>query len=91
MLTSQDDGTRELDDESLLHRAGDLGRILFSQDRDLLRIAHQWQSRGRSLAGIVFAHQQRASIGQCIEDLELIAQCCSPAELANHVYFLPLD
>ncbi|MGH9851869.1 MAG: DUF5615 family PIN-like protein [Blastocatellia bacterium] len=29
-LTSQEDGTRELDDNLLLDRATDLGRVLFS-------------------------------------------------------------
>lgn len=32
VLTCQDDGTATLDDESLLARAADLGRVLFSQD-----------------------------------------------------------
>ena len=47
VLTSQDDGTREADDDVLLQRATDLGRLLFSQDQDLLRIASQWQNAGR--------------------------------------------
>jgi hypothetical protein len=91
VLTSQDDGTHELDDVGLLQRATDLDRILFSQDVDLLRIAHQWQTQRRSFAGVIFGHQRRTSIGQCIEDLELIARCCSQDELANQVYFVPLD
>ena len=83
VLTSQDDGTRKLDDESLLQRASDLKRVLFSQDVDLLRIAHQWQSQGCSFTGVIFAHQQRIGIGQCSCDLALIAECCDPGELAN--------
>jgi hypothetical protein len=91
VLTSQEDGTREMDDARLLQRATDLARILFSQDVDLLRIAHAWQSQGRDFAGVLFAHQQRTSIGQCIVDLVLIVECCDPEELANQVYFVPLD
>ena len=39
VLRSQDDGTTQLDDESLLARATELGRLLFTQDEDLLKIA----------------------------------------------------
>jgi hypothetical protein len=90
VLTSQDDGRREVDDTELLQRATDLGRVLFSQDQDLLRIARQWQSASRLFAGLVFAPQQGLSIGQCIEDLELLALCCTESEVANRVIFLPL-
>ena len=90
VLISQDDGTREVDDTALLQRATDLGRLLFSQDQDLLRIARQWQSTGRSFTGLVFAAQQGTSIGQCIEDLELLVQCCTEDEVASQVIFLPL-
>jgi hypothetical protein len=85
VLTSQDDGTREVEDTVLLQRATDLGRLLFSQDQDFLRIASQWQSDGRFFSGLVFADQQGASIGQCIEDIELLALCCTEAEVANQV------
>ena len=90
VLTSQEDGTREADDEALLVRASQLGRLLFSQDRDLLRLAAQWQQSGQEFSGIVYAHQQHASIGQLVEDLELLATCCSADELANCVTYLPL-
>ncbi len=90
VLTSQEDGTREASDDELLSRAASLNRVLVSQDTDLLRIAHQWQSTGRPFPGVIFAHQQGMSIGQCSADLELIAECCREEELANQVLFLPL-
>src|SRR5947209_8662554 len=90
VLTSQEDKTRQVDDDMLLQRATDLDRLLFSQDEDLLQIAHQWQTEGRRFAGLVFAHQQGASIGRCIEDLELIALCCSSQEVADGMLFVPL-
>ena len=71
--------------------AVELGRVLFSQDQDLLRIAHQWQSQQEPLPGVVFARQKGMSIGQCIEDLALITECGRPEELANQVFFLPLS
>jgi predicted nuclease of predicted toxin-antitoxin system len=90
VLTGQDDGTREVVDEVLLARAGKLQRVLVSQEVDLLRIAHQWQSAGRPFPGLIFAHQQGMSIGQCTADLELISECCEEVEMANQVLFLPL-
>jgi predicted nuclease of predicted toxin-antitoxin system len=36
VLTSQEDGTREVADDALLERAGELDRVLVSQDTDLL-------------------------------------------------------
>ncbi len=90
VLRSQDDGTSEFDDEALLKRANELGRVLFSQDDDLLRIANEWHEEGATFNGLVYAHQRGATIGQCVEDLFLIAECCSPAELRNQVFYLPL-
>lgn len=43
VLTAQEDGARELDDEPLLGRAASLGRVLFTQDEDLLAIASERQ------------------------------------------------
>src|SRR5262245_26136876 len=37
VLTAQEDGAAELDDDQLLHRATELGRVLVSEDEDLLR------------------------------------------------------
>jgi hypothetical protein len=90
VLTSQEDGTREVDDVSLLRRATGLGRLLFSQDQDLLEIAREWQRTGQAFVGLVFSTQQGVSIGQCVVDLELLAQCYTEAEIASRVIFLPL-
>jgi len=90
VLTSQDDGTRQLDDSALLQRATDLGRLLFTQDDDLLAIASRWQEEGRVFAGLVYAHQLGPGIGSMIEDLELIAVCTAEDEVRNRVIYLPL-
>ena len=49
--TAEEDGSATLEDDPLLARATSLGRILFSQDEDLLVIAHQWLQSGREFAG----------------------------------------
>jgi Domain of unknown function (DUF5615) len=90
VLTSQEDGTRELDDDFLRDRATESGRVLFSQDKDLLREAQKRQQRGATFGGVIYAPQLGVAIGQCIDDLELIAQCSDPDEWLNRVDYLPL-
>jgi predicted nuclease of predicted toxin-antitoxin system len=90
VVTAQDDHATTLHDEGLLRRATELGRVLFSQDDDLLRITAAWQAEGKILQGVIYAHQMRAGIGQLVEDLELLLICCDPGELANRVVYLPL-
>ncbi|MCA9145925.1 MAG: DUF5615 family PIN-like protein [Planctomycetaceae bacterium] len=90
VLTSQDDGTRQLNDEVLLVRATALERILFTQDEDLLAIASAWQHQGRVFAGLAYCHQLGAGIGEIVEDLELIATCANDEEVRSQVVFLPL-
>ena len=73
VLTAQEDGAAELDDDLLLQRATDLGRVLVSQDEDLLREGARRLRDGTRFSGIVYAHQLRVTVGQMVEDLELIA------------------
>lgn len=89
VLTAYEDGTSELEDGGLLDRAGEVGRILFTRDDDLLAEATKRQRAGIPFRGIVYAHQLRVSIGRCVEDLELIAKAGEPADLMNQVIFLP--
>lgn len=91
VLTSQEDGTREVEDQALLVRATALGRILFTQDKDLLRLAAQWQRTGQGFPGIVYSRQVESSIGGLIEDLELLVTCCSAEEIAGRATYLPLQ
>jgi hypothetical protein len=90
VLTSQEDGTAEMGDDLLLDRATTLGRLLFTQDQDFLRIASERQEAGLSFVGILFAHQRGVSLGQLVEDLELIASCGEPAEFGDRLVYLPL-
>ena len=90
VLTAQQDGTTGLADPALLDRATVLGRVLFSQDEDLLAEAAARQRSGRHFAGVVSAHQLNITIGQCVDELELVAKVFEPDEMANRVVYLPL-
>jgi hypothetical protein len=90
ILTSQEDGTTEVDDEFLLKRATELGRLLFTQEEDLLAIAARWQRSGKQFPGILYAHQQGASLGRHVDDVELLATCAVAEEVSKRVTYFPL-
>ena len=90
VLTAQLDGTTEVADPELLERANSLGRVLFSQDKDLLTEATRRQRSGQSFGGVIYAHQLGITIGKAISDLEILAQAGSVEEFANRVEYLPL-
>ncbi len=90
VITSQEDGTDKLRDEELLRTATQRGRVLFSQDDDLLGIATSWQRDARAFRGVIYAHQLSAGIGKLVSDLEIVLKCCSADELANRITHLPL-
>ena len=90
VLTAQEDGARTLGDDELLDRATSLGRVLFTRDDDLLAEATRRQRERTDFAGVIFAHQLHATIGQCVRDLELIATAGEPSDLASRIEFLPL-
>lgn len=90
VLTAFEDGTSTLDDPALLDRATALKRALFTQDDDLLVEAAKRQAEGIAFAGVIYAHQQRVTIGTCVEQLELVAKALEPEELEGRVIYLPL-
>lgn len=90
VLTAQLEGTTELTDSELLNRASALNRVLVSQDVDLLAEATRRQREGIRFSGVVYAHQLGITIGQFINDLEMLVECGTPEDYLNRVEFLPL-
>src|SRR5947209_20370376 len=89
VLTAIEDGTAELADNDLLERARVLGRLLFTQDIRFKALAEDWQRQGRSFAGLLFGHQLGGTIGQFVQNLELVALASDPAEWLNTIEHLP--
>jgi hypothetical protein len=90
VLTAQEDGTDRLSDPDRLDRARTLGHVLFSMDADILVEAARRQHAGETFAGVVYAHQLHVTIGRCVDDLELLAKACDPADMTDRVEYLPL-
>jgi len=88
VLTAHEDGASRIRDQALLDRATELERVLFTQDDDLLTEATQRQRQ--TFSGVIYAHQLRMSIGNCVRDLELVAQVGEPEDMTGQTLFLPL-
>ena len=90
VMTAYEDGADKMEDAELLDRATKLGRVLFTQDDDLLSEGAMRQKEGIPFSGVIYAHQMRVTIGACIHDLEIIAKAGEAEDLFNRAQFLPL-
>ena len=90
VLTVAEDGKADWNDDQLLERALELGRMVFTQDRDFLVLAARWQESRREFAGMVYGHQLRVTVGGAVRDIALIASVMTRADMRNRVEFLPL-
>jgi hypothetical protein len=89
VLTAIADGWGRRSDDELLQHALEIGRVLFTQDIRFRALGEEWQRQGRPFAGLLFGHQLRGTIGQYVEDLELIAKASEPDEWKNRIEYLP--
>lgn len=59
-------------------------RVIFTNNRDFLRLA----AAGMQHAGIVYAPPEKSRIGDVIRLLALLSELASPAEMANHIEYV---
>ncbi len=76
-------GLEEVEDSELLDQATAMGRVLVSQDEDLLREARLRATSGTEFLGVAYGHQLEMSIGAAVADLELMAKAYLPEDMAN--------
>jgi Domain of unknown function (DUF5615) len=89
VLTAQEDDTIEFPDEQLLERTTALKCILFTQDIRFRARAEDWQRQDKPFAGLIFGHQLGGTIGQFVQDLELIAKASEPEDWFNRIEYIP--
>jgi hypothetical protein len=77
-------------DSDLLDRATSLGCVLYTHDTDFLVIANERQMTGDLFTGVIYSPQKVLPHGRVIDELHLIARCCTLEELQNKLEFLPL-
>lgn len=70
------------EDEILLNKAVELGRVLLTRDVDLEVLAHRWMREWRPFPGIIFwrqeARQQKSTLGEVVQAVEELAAEESP-------------
>jgi Domain of unknown function (DUF5615) len=89
VLTAFEDEARELSDDKLLERVTQLERVLFTQDIRFRVLAETWQTEGKQFSGLIFGHQLGGTIGQFVQDLDLIAKASEPNEWMNAIEYIP--
>jgi predicted nuclease of predicted toxin-antitoxin system len=82
--TTAEAGLLSASDEAQAAHALAQGRVLFTQDRDLLRL----HAAGTKHAGIAYCDKDTRSIGQIIHALVLIWEVLEPEEMTDRVEFL---
>lgn len=84
ITTTADAGLLGANDTDLIAFAVSDGRVIVSNDHDLLRLHDQ----GVEHPGIAYGHQQSRTIGETIRALELIWEILDPEEMRNRVQFI---
>ena len=89
VLLPQEDGTDLFTDEQILEKATKLNRVMVTLDIGFKVMAENWQAHNRHFSGMTFVHSQRATIGQLVSDLELIAKALDPKDMEDRIEHLP--
>ncbi len=70
-------------DEAQLAVAVELGAVIFTCDTDFIRIALSTHH-----LGVIYVHQQKLTVGECIKRLKIIAETKSAQDMADQFIFL---
>jgi predicted nuclease of predicted toxin-antitoxin system len=83
VITTAEAGLLGADDEGQLAYARAERRIIVTHDDDFLALAHNTEH-----FGICYCHQQKYSVGQLVQALLIIHECCTADEMRGHVEFV---
>ena len=86
--SARDVGNLGLKDEEQLEYACREKACLFITDDDFLRIAQKWSYQGKEHQGIIYVHPLKLSIGECVNNIELLANVLEIHEMKNHIEYL---
>ena len=87
-FSARDAGNLGLTDEEQLIYAGKEKATIFTHDTDFLQIAARWLDEGRTHQGIIYCHQKRYSVGECVRKLRMLTAVLSSEDMVNHIEFL---
>lgn len=86
--SARDAANLGLSDEEQLAYAGRERAVIFTHDHDFLRIAHEWTEQARAHWGIVYVHEDKLSIGDCVHRVFDYARILDPDDFRNELLFL---
>jgi len=86
--SAADMGNLGISDEEQLEYATSERAILFTHDVDLIPIARSWIREGEEHWGVIYVHQDKLSIGECIRCLKDYADILEAEDMKNCVEFL---
>jgi hypothetical protein len=84
VTTTADAGLLHAPDEDHVAYAVTQGRVIFTQDKDFLRI----HAAGTLHAGIAYCRQRTRTISEIINGLILLCEMLEPAEVENRIEFI---
>ena len=87
-FSARDTGKLGLTDEEQLVYADNKKEAVFTHDTDFLKIAARWMEEGRTHHGIIYCHQKRYSIGECVRKLRMLTAVLTSEDMINHIEFL---
>lgn len=90
LLTVRDTGFTGQSDLFLLKWASHENRTLLTHDKKTMtKFVHELLIQGHHMAGVILV-PELLPIGRAIDDLQLVIECYSEAEMHNRVHYLPL-
>jgi hypothetical protein len=85
---SKEVGLQGKSDQQQLTYAAEKKVVFFTHDDDILTLANQWLQEGKEHWGIIYVHQKRLSIGECIRRLVDYTIILEAEDMKNCVEFL---
>ncbi len=86
--SARDAGNLGMTDEEQLKYASKIRAVVFTRDDDFLMLADKWTKEKKEYYGIIYAHPQKLSIGECIRRIKLLVDLLSVEDMKNHIEFL---
>jgi len=89
-VVAQNVGLGGVEDTPLLAWAAAQNRVVVTHDlKTIPKYAYERVKTGQAMPGVI-AVPDSIPIGQAIEELALVVECCQPSEIENLVMYLPL-
>ncbi len=90
LVQVQDVGLDHTPDPQILEWAAGQGRVVITQDVNTM-VGFAWElvKAGLPMPGVLVV-RENCRIGRAIADILLVAECCTPEDIKNQVWYLPL-